>query len=83
VVGIRGEKVKLMYQQREKSCSLNSLHTSFAMCWQAIAKTFIVTIYRQPFYRQKEQSQLNDPALLLVSGVMSAGTAVFECTRPV
>ena len=30
VVGIRGEKVKLMYHQREKSCILNSVMTSFA-----------------------------------------------------
>ena len=30
VVGIRGRKVQLMYQQREKFSSLNSLHTSSA-----------------------------------------------------
>jgi len=29
-MGIKGNKVQLMYQQREKSCSLNLLMTSFA-----------------------------------------------------
>ena len=45
VVSVKGRKLKLMYQHREKSCILNSVMTSFAKRHKQLIKIIAVVAH--------------------------------------